>query len=289
MLFHLAVINDDTKMEEAIARILPRILPSVAKSAAVRTKAVEVISFVSGALKARPAMRVPLAALLDLHTGAASSPAADAVADDSMSSSSSAAAVAVPAAAPNAFLDSFTIMFLEMGFSRLSAAASPSGRSASSSASLSSSAHWDLAPRLLENLSLRTPALQATLLHVFALCLPHMTLEGMRADRSRHFAALLDEKNRTIVLQFFTDVLLYSPHAAASAAVAAAAAATAATAAAASSAPAGSNAAASSAASAPNAAALLALPPPGMSVEAVSRVTRDGKANLAGAIPTPGH
>jgi hypothetical protein len=27
---------------------------------------------------------------------------------------------------------------------------------------------------------------------------------------------------------------------------------------------------------------LLALPPPGMSVEAVQRVTRDGKANLAG-------
>jgi hypothetical protein len=204
VLFHLAVISDDDKMSEAIDRILPKILPSLAKSAAVRTKAFEVCSFISGAIKSRPKMALPVVALLDLHC---------AVGDSST--------------ALNPVQDSFTCMFLEMAFARLPA---------------TTDLHWTQAPRLLINIAARPAAQQALLLHTFCGSLSHMTLEGLRADRQKHFASVLDPLTCPIFLQFCLDVLLYAPL--------------------------GAN----------NASSV----PHGLSAESMSRVVRDGKATFAG-------
>ncbi len=61
----------------------------------MRTKALEVISFISATVKARPRICLPVNALLELHAA------------------NGAAQVG------NAFLDNFTVMFLDMGFQRL--------------------------------------------------------------------------------------------------------------------------------------------------------------------------
>ncbi len=135
------------------------------QSVAVRTKAVEVLSFISGVCKARPQLAMPLVGLLELHVANVSSQSADAPMHDSTDVAASAAAsvsASAPAARPsNPFLDNFTVLFLDLAFTRLP----PAER-------------YTFAPRLLHGLSARSINLQTSLLHTFLFCLPHIVLDG---------------------------------------------------------------------------------------------------------------
>jgi hypothetical protein len=129
------------------------------QSAAVRTKAVEVLSFISGVCKARPQLAMPLGALLELHVANVTSQTTDAPMPDSTDAGAFASTAAIQPSNP--FLDNFTVLFLDLAFTRLP----PAER-------------YTFAPRVLHGLSARSVNLQTSLLHTFLFCLPHIVFDG---------------------------------------------------------------------------------------------------------------
>ena len=186
------VSTEDAQFEDAVNRVLPKVLAYLSKpSERTRNKVLEILAHVNKRLQVQPSIQIPVRDILALFT----SPAGN-----------------------NSFVASFCLVYLEMGFLRMPA-----------------EARVELIPATLVGIAARVASQQTTLLHIFLEALPHFRLISLTdEERAKRFPVSLSAADRAVILQFFLDVLLYTPQASGAA-------------------------------------------PPGLSAEAVDRVTKTGK------------
>ncbi len=243
-LFRLAS-TPDQQFEAALGRILPRVLILLARSSpAIRDVCVTICNHINKRVKVIEGVQFPITDLLAIYaadtevrrqklgltasaasasaTATATATAAPATATATASASGSTAmdtsdstpsvsasgsgsggsASAAPAITKvvlsewSAFMSEFTVLYLEKAF----AALTPLKRT-------------EYAGLLLDGVSVRPTAQQKTILHIFVSCMGGMDYSAGAEERKSRFAAFIsNDADRSLVLSFFSDLLLYTPN-----------------------------------------------------------------------------
>ena len=174
----------DPKLEPAIQRVLPNLLPSLTRpEPAIRAKVIDILDHVNKRIRILPQLQLPVTELVMMFVdplyNAATSPATAA------------------ASASHAFLFTFTLLFIEKGMARLDK------REQSM-----------LAPHLLVHAASHPVQQQKTILNIFLSSLAAMQYAVGEDSMVDKWKFALNAADRQLLLSFLLDVMLYTPNAA---------------------------------------------------------------------------
>ena len=186
ILFRFASTSD-AKFESTVARVLPNLLPLLRRDEAeVRQKVIECLQHINKRINVLPDLQLPVSELVMMYVDPLYN-------SQPLPSSTSASSPTAPSSS-SSFFFTFTLMFIEKGFTRID-----------------KREQSILAPHLLVHSSTHPLSQQTTLLHIFLSSLPSMqyALDDEKMREKWLFAHNAGDKQ--LVLSFLQDFLLYIP------------------------------------------------------------------------------